>query len=82
MLNKHWIALHLSEAVEELQKTLAQLSDSDFSDLHFERAMTHAYNHLNTAWNSRYERPEHVANQTDEEFHRWRAFPTSIDLAR
>jgi hypothetical protein len=79
-VNKLWIAGHLEEAVEELQRTLREMEDPEYSELDFRVAMAHAYNHLNTAWNSRNRSPERVANQTDEEFYRWRAFPSDIDM--
>jgi hypothetical protein len=81
-VNKEWIALHLAEAQEELERTLRELQRPDYSEVEFQVAMAHAYNHLNTAWNSRNRSPERVAKQTDEEFYRWRAFPTDIDMGR
>jgi hypothetical protein len=52
-VNREWIALHLEEAQEELERTLRELRRPDYSEVEFEVAMAHAYNHLNTAWNSR-----------------------------
>ena len=79
-MNKEWIALHLAEAQEELERTLREIQRPDYNEFDFQVAMAHAYNHLNTAWNSRNRSPERVAKQTDEEFYRWRAFPTDIDM--
>ena len=80
MLNREWIALHLAEAQEELERTLRDLARPDYSEAEFEVAMAHAYNHLNTAWNSRAADAERVAAESGEQFYEWRAFPTDIDM--
>jgi hypothetical protein len=79
-VNKPWIETHLREALEELEDTLRQLNDPDFTEIEFRVAMEHAYNHLNTAWNSRDQSLTAMANHTMEQFYRWRAFPADIDL--
>ena len=81
-MNKPWIAFHLEEAIEELQRTLNELPEEDYSEEAFRTAVQHAYNHLNTAWNSRTESEERTASCTKEDFYRWRDFPTDIYMGR
>jgi hypothetical protein len=82
LVNREWIAFHLAEARQELDRTLADLARDDYDEVEFGIAMAHAYNHLNTAWNARRESAERVAAHTDADFYRWRAFPSDIDMAR
>jgi hypothetical protein len=81
-LNKLWIACHLEEAIEELQRTLKELKHPEYSESEFRVAMAHAYNHLNTAWNSRNADPDGVASLSEEEFYRSRAYPSDLDMGR
>ena len=52
--------------------------DYDYGE--FFVAVSHAYHHLNTAWNAREEPPAKVEECTEGDFYRWRRFPTDIDL--
>jgi hypothetical protein len=81
-MNKHILLFNLQEAREELEHIIAALStETDYDEHDFRAAMEHAYHHLNTAWNARHASDECWANQADELFHPWRAFPEDIDLA-
>lgn len=77
-MNKQWIAFHLQEALEQLQKTLEELTDSAYTEAEFSVDIQHAYNHLNTAWNSRNESDERTGTSAEADFYRWRDFPTDI----
>lgn len=80
-MNKDWIAFHLGEAAEQLQETVKNLSsDPDYSygDLIVE--ISHAYHHINTAWNSRDASPAAVANHTDADYDEWQKMPSEEDL--
>jgi hypothetical protein len=80
-MNKPWVLTHLREAVEELSRTIGELEDEpDASEVELEVALTHVYHHLNTAWNSRAATDDETAGATQDEFYRWRAFPTDIPL--
>lgn len=82
-MNKGWILFHLREAQEELTRTIAELDATENVDeIEFEIAIAHMYNHLNTAWNARAETDEKIAAQSDNDFYRWRAFPTDIPMGR
>src|SRR5713101_1310708 len=74
-LNKRWILDHLKEGLEELTRTIAKLeSNKDYSEVEFQIAMAHLYNHLNTAWNSRCEDPAEISAISEDSFFKWRAF--------
>ena len=76
-MNNDWIRIHLSEALEELTHTIAEIEKQpDYDEAEFRVAMEHVYNHLNTAWNSRNADPQF----SDENFYIWRAFPSDIAM--
>ena len=80
-MNKEWIAFHLEEAAEQLQDTLKRLSsEPDYSFGDYIVDMSHAYHHMNTAWNSRDASPEAVANHTDNDYEEWQQMPSSDEL--
>ena len=81
-MNKDWVLMHLREAAEELSTSIHEIEtdpDYDFGD--FLVAMMHLYHHVNTAWNAREASPEQAKRSSDEDFRRWRQFPTDIDLS-
>ena len=80
-MNKPWIAFHLQEALEELQRTLRELADDEFDEEELRVGLEHAYHHLNTAWNSRSESDERTAEGAEADFDRWRTFPTDLSLS-
>ena len=76
-MNKQWIFLHLVEAVEELKGTIEALqSDLDYEEAELQLAIVHAYSHINTAWNSRNEPIERIENHSEDDFYKWRDFPS------
>jgi len=78
-VNCDWVLFHLREALEELQKTIRGIEqDSEYNDGDFYVGMQHLYHHLNTAWNSRDASEEQAAESAEEDFFRWRVFPTDI----
>ena len=80
-MNKEWIASHLEEAAEQLQETVKNLSsDSDYSYGDLVVEISHAYHHINTAWNSRDATPETVANYTDADYDEWQKMPSADEL--
>lgn len=82
-MNKDWILFHLREAEEELKRTIANLgAGRDVDEIEFEIALAHVYNHLNAAWNARAATDEQIAAQSDDDFYRWREFPTDISMGR
>jgi hypothetical protein len=79
-INKEWIEIHLREALDQLQEALRNIRDPDYSDIELEIDLAHTYNHINTAWNSRFESDESVARNQGSRFYEWRAFPRDIDM--
>ena len=81
-MNKEWIKFNLREAIEELQRTVAELDEPEYSIEEYAVAIAHAYHHVNTAWNGREATPLEVEPGSDDLFYQWRAFPTDIFLGR
>ena len=80
-MNKEWIAFHLQEAAEQLQEILNDLSsDSDYSYGNYVVDISHAYHHINTAWNSRDASADDVANHTDADYDKWQRMPSADEL--
>ena len=80
-MNKPWVGFHLKEASGALQKVIEQIeSGRGIGKEEFEIAITHAYHHLNTAWNSRFITDEKARSHTDWDFTDWRQFPTDLNL--
>ena len=80
-MNKAWITSNIDEAVEQLQETLKNLAeDSEYDYGDFVVEMSHAFHHLNTAWNSQSKSEAEVAESTEADFYNWRRFPTNEDL--
>jgi hypothetical protein len=78
-MNKRVILFHLTEAAEQLNKTIENIrNDPEYEIGDYRPEMSHLYHHLNTAWNGR--------NLTEEEHHAadnfavLRKFPTNLDL--
>jgi hypothetical protein len=82
-MNKGWILFHLREAHEELTRTIDTLDAAESVDeIEFGIAIAHMYNHLNSAWNARAATDEQLAKQTEDDFYRWREFPSDISMGR
>lgn len=82
-LNKKLVAFHLSEAQEELQQMLSEISqDPEYGYGEFFVGMQHAYYHLNTAWNARDVSAAEAEPGSDELFNRWGSFPEDLPLMR
>jgi hypothetical protein len=82
----------LAETIEQLSndpdyaETFEQLSNDpdypDYVEAHLRAEITHIYDHINTAWNARYTTDDKWRACEEDDFFRWRAFPTDIDLGR
>jgi hypothetical protein len=81
-MNKGYILYHLKEAHEELTRTIREIEqDPDYDFGEYLVMMTHLYHHINTAWNAKDARPEQTDTCSEEDFERWRQFPSDIDLS-
>ena len=80
-MNREWVLFHLREVEAELRRTIDEIEATpDYGSGEFSVAVTHAYHHLNTAWNSRDESEAKVQACEEADFLRWRQFPTDIYL--
>jgi hypothetical protein len=80
-MNKPWVSFHLRETSETLQKIIGAIeAGANIGNDEFEIAIRHAYDHLNTAWNSRYITDDKARNHTDWDFAEWRQFPKDLNL--
>ena len=80
-MKKEAILAHLREAKQELDETIAEIErDNDFDLDGYYVNLQHVYHHLNTAWNIRKESDSRIEECTEEDFMRWRKFPSDFDL--
>ena len=80
-MNREWVLFHLREAEEELRRTIAEIeSTPEYGYGEFIVAITHAYHHINTAWNSKNESQARVNACVEEDFQQWRQFPSDVYL--
>jgi hypothetical protein len=79
-LNRRWIIQHLTEAQEEIQKTIKEVQNPTYRHGEFLVAMSHLYHHANTAWNARFESNETHRECSRNDFDRWRKFPKNEDI--
>ncbi len=80
-MNKSHILYHLTEAREAIQDLIAELqSDHDYEFGNYRVDMEHLYHHINSAWNGRDASREETEACSQEDFQRWRQFPTDIEL--
>jgi hypothetical protein len=81
-MNREWILFHLKEAHEELRCIIEEFEKtSDYVQGEYWAAMMHLYHHLNTAWNSKDASLEEVRTCSEENFSKWRQFPSDIDMS-
>jgi hypothetical protein len=81
-MNREWILFHLREAHEELTRVIEECEkSSDYDAGEYLVAMTHLYNHLNTAWNSKDTSSEEARICAEDNFLKWRQFPSDIDMS-
>ena len=81
-MNKEYVLFHLEAAKGELEKTLKEIkTDSEYDYGNFVVAMQHLYHHINTAWNARDASTERAEACSEDDFQRWRQFPSDIDMS-
>ena len=80
-MNLQNILFHLEEAKRELEETITEIkNNSDYDYGEYVVAMTHLYHHSNTAWNSQNASDHEVKVCSEENFSKWRQFPTDNRL--
>lgn len=79
-MNRQIVLFHLREAAEQLDKTIQTLvGETDYGAEELRVEMSHLYHHLNTAWNGRDQTDAQFQECTDEDFERFRKFPSEQD---
>jgi hypothetical protein len=80
-MNKDYVYWNLSEAKDEISRTLEDLAgDSTYGIVELVVAMAHTDHHLNTAWNARDASAESARACSHADFDRWRQFPNAEEL--
>jgi hypothetical protein len=80
-MNRNVVLFHLREAAEQLNQTIKELTnETDYGIGEFRVEMSHLYSHLNTAWNGRDQTDEQFEQCADQDFERFRKFPSGEDL--
>ena len=78
-LNKKWVLWNLREAVEEINRTIAELeTEPDYGEAALCVRLRETYNHLNTGWNARDVSDEAAQAASDDDFDRWWQMPDDI----
>lgn len=75
-MNWKIIAGDIKEAREQLEQMEKRIAGKDRpSEGELLVMLSHAYHHLNFAWNTRRISTKHYASLTDKEFNKWGKFP-------
>jgi len=78
---KEHTIFQLEEAIEQLYKTVQALkSNPEYSSVDFKLDITHAYHHLNYAWNSRHLGAKRAWKAKESDFCKYRQMPEDLDL--
>lgn len=81
-MNRDAVLFHLREAKEELDRTISEVAGDPAYDYgEFAVAMSHLYQHLNTAWNGREASEERFSQCRQDDFEAWRKFPSNEELS-
>lgn len=82
-MNEPLILSNLEEAGEEIASLIADIQKRNgYTEHDLRIGITHAYHHLNVAWNAREVPMEEYCDLSDEQFYNWRAFPPDIDFPK
>jgi hypothetical protein len=80
-MNKEFMLFNLKDAAKELTSTIHNIeSDPEYEYGNFVVAMNHLYHHLNTAWNARDSSDDETKECSDDNFYKWRQFPSSNEI--
>ena len=80
-MNKHSLLFNLHEAQEHIDSIVKHLQyDDAYDEGNLAVDMQHLYHHINFAWNTRNESEQATDECSDENFQKWRQFPTNIHL--
>jgi len=80
-MNKKYVLFQLREAKQEIENTNSDIEkDPAYECKRYIVAMSNIYHHINTAWNARYASKRDTEFYSEEEFYKWRKFPTSDEF--
>jgi hypothetical protein len=81
-MNKEYVLYNLKEAMKQLASTIRELEkNNDYDNGEYFVDMQHLYHHVNTAWNSRESTKEESKICIEEDFEKWRQFPSDIYMS-
>ncbi len=76
-MNKDFVLFNLTQTHEALGKLIADMkSDPEYDYGAYIVDIAHVYHHLNMAWNARDATKAAADECSEEDFYRWRQFPT------
>ena len=80
-MRRDYVLWNLKEAAEAIEEIVRDMeADPDYTDVELSVDLTHLYHHVNTAWNARHASESQIAECSEDDFRRWRAFPADIDM--
>ena len=80
-MNKEFMLYHLREASEQLAATIRELeTDPEYEYGNLVVDMGHLYHHINSAWNARDSSDEEARECTEDNFIKWRQFPSGDEI--
>jgi hypothetical protein len=80
-MNRDYVLFNLREARSELERTIREIeTDTEYGHGDFVVAMGHIYHHVNTAWNARDSSEREARECSQQDFDRWRQFPSREEL--
>jgi hypothetical protein len=75
MIQRAYILDNIADAREELEAIEKALANPDYGEFDFRGDLSHAYHHLNFAWNARNASDEELTNLSDSNDAKWSKFP-------
>jgi len=80
-MNKDFMLFNLREASEEILRIIHEVeSDPEYGYGDYVVGMTHLYHHINTAWNARGVPEDRARQCSEQDFFRWRQFPSIEEI--
>ena len=78
-LNKDYILFPLKEAKHELDRMVDEIEKiDDYGVGEYNVDIQHLYHHINSAWNARESSKEECEECSEQNFEKWRQFPSDI----
>jgi len=81
-LNWEIVKWNIIEAREQLEEIEQKIANGEISEGRFEVMVTHAFHHLNFAWNARRASMKRYSKMSEEDFNAWGGIPSDIELLK